>query len=278
MKVVKFVHRGRCAAGLVEGDQVAVIGPWHAMPAHQAPFELPSVLANGSRLRLPLSEVSLAPPVGPWNKIIGVGANYRDHAAEVGHAVDGPPQIFMRYADSLVGAGQPIVRPRCSEQLDFEGELAVVIGRPGRHIASADAMAHVWGYACFMDGSVRDFQRQSVASGKNFWHSGAFGPWIVTADRQVAKPDARLRTLLNGSVVQATELGRMVHGIADIIAYCSSWTPLAAGDVIATGTPSGIGARRTPPLWLRPGDQVTVDIDGIGVLSNVVVDEDAVPA
>jgi 2-keto-4-pentenoate hydratase/2-oxohepta-3-ene-1,7-dioic acid hydratase in catechol pathway len=277
LKVVKFVHRGRCAAGVVEGDEVAVIGPWHAMPAHQAPFELPSVLANGSRLRLALAEVSLAPPVGPASKIIGIGANYRDHAAEAGLDAAGPPQIFMRYADSLVGAGQPIVRPGCSEQLDFEGELAVVIGRPGRHIPIAGAMAHVWGYACFMDGSVRDFQRHSIATGKNFWHSGAFGPWIVTADKNIAGAGARLRTLLNGAEVQSTELGRMVHGIAEIIAYCSRWTPLAAGDVIATGTPSGIGARRTPPLWLRPGDTITVDIEGVGALSNPVIDEDPRP-
>jgi 2-keto-4-pentenoate hydratase/2-oxohepta-3-ene-1,7-dioic acid hydratase in catechol pathway len=275
LKVAKFVHRGRCATGLIEGNHVAVVGPWHDTPAHLAPFALPSLIANDARLRIPLEEVSLAAPVGPANKIICVGANYHDHAAEIGMAADGPPQIFMRYADSLVGDGQPIVRPHCSEQLDFEGELAVVIGRPGRHIARDDAMAHVWGYACFMDGSVRDFQRHSIAPGKNFWHSGAFGPWIVSADKEVAGPEARLRTLLNSEVVQSTHLGRMVHGIAEIIAYCSHWTPLAPGDVIATGTPSGIGARRTPPLWLRSGDMITVDIEGVGTLSNPVVDEDA---
>lgn len=275
MKVAKFVHRGRCATGLVQGDHVAVIGPWHEAPAHLAPFELPSLLTQGSRLRIPLNEISLAAPVGPAGKILCVGANYRDHAEEIGMADGGPPHIFMRYADSLVGDGQAIVRPQCSEQLDFEGELAVVIGRPGRHIQSADALRHVWGYACFMDGSVRDFQRHSIAPGKNFWRSGAFGPWIVTAGDNVAGPEAQLRTLLNGAVVQSTQLQRMVHSVAEIIAYCSHWTPLAAGDVIATGTPSGIGARRTPPVWLQSGDVISVEIESIGTLSNPVVDESA---
>jgi 2-keto-4-pentenoate hydratase/2-oxohepta-3-ene-1,7-dioic acid hydratase in catechol pathway len=283
VKLVKFEKHGRCASGVVLGEDIAVLGGWHPDPGEYAPFEAVRLMRpegsarnaqiKGLHERVRLAEVSLLAPVDTGSKIICVGANYRDHAAEIGMAADGPPQIFLRCADSLVGHGAVIVRPAVSVQLDFEAELAVVIGQPGRHIPAHAAMAHVLGYTCFMDGSVRDFQRHGVSAGKNFWRSGAMGPWLVTRDAFKPAPDVALRAVLNDQQVQAGTLGMMVHSIAELIAYCSQWTPLAPGDVIATGTPAGIGSRRTPPLWMASGDRLEVHIDGIGSLRNTVVDE-----
>lgn len=281
MKLAKVVHGARCAAAVVQGDEAIIVRPWNSMAAGRSPFALPSMLAadllaavEASSERVALAEVQLCAPVSPCSKILCVGANFSDHAAEIGQA--GPkakPQMFMRYADTLVGHGQPVVRPQASAQFDFEGELAVVIGRGGRHIAVDDAMGHVLGYTCFMDGSVRDYQRHAVTPGKNFWRSGAMGPWIVTADQVPAIGSAGLRTVLNGAMVQAASMDQMVHTVAELIAYCSQWTPLAPGDVIATGTPAGIGSRRTPPLWMKRGDVLEVRIEDVGVLANPVVDE-----
>jgi 2-keto-4-pentenoate hydratase/2-oxohepta-3-ene-1,7-dioic acid hydratase in catechol pathway len=280
MKALKIVHRGACAAGLLVGDEVAVVGRWHEGPAHQAPFDLPTqpiecwpALAAAARERLPLPLLDLAAPLDPRSRIICVGANYRDHAAEIGLGIDGPPQTFLRHAESLVGHGQPLVRPRLSEQFDFEGELAVVIGRAGRHLRPNDALSHVMGYSMFMDGSVRDFQRRDLCAGKNFWCSGAMGPWIASADEVPRPQELSLRTRLNAQLVQQGHGSQMVHDIAALIAYCSQWTPLAPGDVIATGTPAGVGSRRMPPLWMRAGDVIEVEIEGLGSLSNPVIDE-----
>jgi 2-keto-4-pentenoate hydratase/2-oxohepta-3-ene-1,7-dioic acid hydratase in catechol pathway len=279
MKLVKFERRGLCAAGVLEDTEIAVIGSWHAMPAHLAPFELPSMSvrdlvarARDAKERVQLTEVTLLPPVSPAARVICVGANYRDHAEEIGLPTDGPPLTFLRHPGSLVGHGEALFRPQASNQFDYEGELAVVIGHEGRHIAERDALSHVLGYTCFMDGSLRDFQKIAITPGKNFWRSGAMGPWIQTA--KIALPTtARLQTWVNGQKVQATTLDAMIHRVEALIAHCSMWTPLAVGDVIATGTPSGVAARRNPPLWLKDGDQVEVRIDGVGGLRNPVVDE-----
>ncbi len=223
---------------------------------------------------MPLAEVTLAPPVDPLAKIVCIGMNYRDHVGEIKLEVAENPTIFTRGIDTLVGHGGDIVRAKVSETFDFEGEIAVVIGRGGRHIAEADAMDHVGGYTCFMDGSIRAYQKHSITAGKNFWRTGAMGPWIVPAD-EFGVEDPALLTRLNGEVVQSSHASLMIFDIHRCIAYVSQVMPLRPGDVIATGTPGGVGSRRTPPLWMKPGDTIEVEVEGVGTLANHVVDEDA---
>jgi 2-keto-4-pentenoate hydratase/2-oxohepta-3-ene-1,7-dioic acid hydratase in catechol pathway len=166
-----------------------------------------------------------------------------------------------------------MIRPSVSDNFDFEGELAIVIGRGGRHIMPQRALDHVAGYTCFVDGSVRDFQKISVTSGKNFPATGPLGPWIVTTDEIPDPSRLTLVTRLNGAEMQRSGTDMLIHSVADIIAFCSAFTPLNPGDVIATGTPEGVGHRRTPPLWMKAGDVLEVEISGIGVLRTRVVDE-----
>lgn len=169
-----------------------------------------------------------------------------------------------------------MIRPRASEHYDFEGELAFVVGKAGRHVSQADALSHVAGYACYNDGSVRDFQRHTsqFTPGKNFHHSGAFGPWLVTAD-ELPDPGAMvLETRLNGEIVQHAETSDLLFGVPELIEYMSKVWPLRVGDVIATGTTGGVGAARKPPLWMKGGDQIEVEISGVGLLANPVIDED----
>lgn len=202
-----------------------------------------------------------------------IGINYRPHIIEMGREPPAKPVVFVRFASSLVGHGEPLTRPEASEQFDFEGELAVVIGRPARRVGRDSALEHVAGFACFNDGSVRDFQRHTsqFTPGKNFDGSGAVGPWIVTRDEIADPANLELTTRLNGDIVQRENTGELLFGIPEIIEYISVWTELKPGDVIATGTPGGVGAGRKPPLWMQPGDHVEVEISGLGVLSNPIV-------
>ena len=209
-------------------------------------------------------------------KILCVGVNYRPHIEEMGREVPGYPVVFTRFPSSLVDDGEDLVRPRISEQYDFEGELAVVIGRTARHVQRAEALDYVAGYCCFMDGSVRDWQRHTTqfTPGKNFEQSGAIGPMVAAAD--IPDPSVlELTTRLNGVVMQQGRVAELVFDIPTLIAYCSTFAELQPGDVIATGTPGGVGAARTPPVWLKGGDVVEVEISQIGVLRNPVRDEDA---
>jgi 2-keto-4-pentenoate hydratase/2-oxohepta-3-ene-1,7-dioic acid hydratase in catechol pathway len=224
-----------------------------------------------------LDELELDLPIPAPARILCVGLNYHDHRAESAARVTSDhPTFFVRFASSLVPAGQPIVRPSASDAFDYEGELAVIIGRPGRAIALDEALDHVGGYSCFMDGSIRDYQRHSsqFTAGKNFEQSGSFGPWIVTPEEFDAA-NAELTTTVDGREVQHAPIKDMIHSVAELIAYASIWTTLEPGDVIATGTPGGVGYARTPPLLLRPGDTVDVTITGIGTLTNPVVGEEA---
>ncbi len=207
-------------------------------------------------------------------RIICIGLNYREHAAEMGLEFPENPSLFSKWPDALVGHNQDIVRPKVSENFDFEGELAFIMGKPGRHIPKDAALDHVAGYAPFLDGSIRDFQGHSVIAGKNFQHSGSCGPWLTTADEVVDPMNLRLTTRLNGEVVQDESTEQLYYTVPDIIAYVSQFTPLHPGDVIATGTPSGVGAGRKPPLWMRPGDRIEIEISVLGVLANNVVAED----
>ena len=221
-----------------------------------------------------LAQMTLQPPITDPDKIICAGRNYRAHAAEAGGAPPENPQVFLRLVNTLVAHGQPMVCPKISGDFDYEGELALIIGKPGRHIAKADALSHIFGYTLFNDGSIRDIQfKHSIAAGKNFHQTGGFGPWIVTADEIPDPTRLHLATRLNGHEVQHTGIDDLIFDIPTLISYCSDWTPLVAGDVISTGTPEGVGFARKPPLWMKPGDVVEVEIGGIGVLRNPIVAE-----
>jgi len=207
-------------------------------------------------------------------KILCVGVNYRPHIEEMGREVPDYPVVFTRFPSSLVGPGEPVIRPLVSGEFDFEGELAVVIGKPARHVSREHALDVIARYCCFMDGSVRDWQRHTMqfTAGKNFERSGAMGP-MVAADI-VGDPTAlELTTRVNGEVMQRGRIADLVFDIPYLIEYCSTFAELRPGDVIATGTPGGVGAARTPPVWLQDGDIVEVEIPGVGVLSNPVRDE-----
>ena len=208
-------------------------------------------------------------------KFLCVGVNYLPHIREMGREPPEYPVVFVRFADTLVGHREAMVRPAASRQYDFEGELAVVIGRTARHVGRAEALDYVAGYSCFNDGSLRDFQMRALqwTPGKNFRHSGAFGPALVTTDECPDPGALRLQTRLNGAVVQDASTSQLCFDVPALIEICSVWTQLEPGDVIATGTPGGVGAGREPPLWMRPGDTVEVEIGGIGTLVNVIRDE-----
>ena len=222
-----------------------------------------------------LDEVEFLPPVADACKLLCIGINYVPHMKEMGRERPEYPVVFVRFADSIVGHGQPMIRPSDSVQFDYEGELAVVIGRRARRVTRAAALDYVAGYACFNDGSVRDYQRhsQQFTPGKNFHASGSFGPWLVTADEVPDPRKLRLTTRLNGEVVQDESVGELCFDVAQLIEYCSKWALLEPGDVIVTGTPGGVGAGRKPPLWMKAGDTVEVEISKLGVLRNPIADE-----
>jgi acylpyruvate hydrolase len=222
-----------------------------------------------------VADVTFRPVVPNPPKFLCVGRNYHEHVQEGRQDIPDVPVFFARFGSSLVGNREPIVRPRVSAQLDWEGELAVVLGKPGRHVAAERALDLVAGYTIFNDGSVRDYQARGVqwTAGKNFWRTGPFGPWLVTAD-EVPDPHALdLRTFVNGEQVQGANTSQLIFDICALIAHVSEWLPLEAGDVIATGTPSGVGLYSDPPRYLAAGDSVAVEIEGLGRLENPVVDE-----
>ncbi|MDG2242412.1 MAG: fumarylacetoacetate hydrolase family protein [Rhodospirillaceae bacterium] len=217
-----------------------------------------------------LDHVVLHQVVPDTGRIICVGKNYKDHAKEMGGDIPANPNLFMRTSQSLVGHQQSVIMPEASEQYDFEGELAVIMGRGGRHIPVDKALDYVAGYSCFLDGSVRDYQKHSFTAGKNFDSSGACGPWLVPA-HEISDPQTLfLTTRVNGEVMQQASTQEMIFSVAEIISYISAFTHLEPGDVLATGTPAGVGAGRKPPLWLKPGDHIKVEVEKVGMLSNSV--------
>jgi len=228
---------------------------------------------EGKRATLKLADVKLAPPVQNPRKIFCVGLNYKSHVAETKRPDADYPSIFTRFADSLTAHEQPMLMPSgLSRMFDFEGELAVIIGKRGRNITPADASSHIAGYACFNDATVRDWQRHSSqwTPGKNFPGTGALGPALVTADEVGDLSELALTTRLNGEVMQHASLSDFIFPVPVIIEYLSTFTILNAGDVIATGTPGGVGDRRQPPLYMKPGDAVEVEITRVGTLRNVI--------
>jgi 2-keto-4-pentenoate hydratase/2-oxohepta-3-ene-1,7-dioic acid hydratase in catechol pathway len=219
-----------------------------------------------------VSRVTFLPVIPNPGKIVCVGLNYEEHRVETGRDKTENPALFIRVAESQVGHEQPIVMPAESTNLDFEGEIAVVIGKRGRRISEEDSWKHIAGYACYNDGSVRDWQRHTLqwTAGKNFSRTGGFGPWMVTRDEIADGEELTLETRLNGEVMQHATTELMIHRIPRLISYISTFTPLEPGDVIVTGTPGGVGARRNPPVWMKPGDTVEVEVSKVGVLVNTI--------
>lgn len=215
---------------------------------------------------------TLDAPLDPGARIVCIGLNYRAHAEESGHAIPAHPVVFFRTHQSLVGPDATLIAPSVSDRFDWEGELAIVIGAPGHRIPEARAMSHVLGYCCFNDGSLRDWQKHTsqFSPGKNFDRSGAIGPWIATASDAPGLETLRLTTRLNGTVMQQSGVDDLIFAVPALIAYVSSFMALRVGDVIATGTPSGVGGARKPPIFLSDGDRIEIDIPGIGCLANSV--------
>ena len=281
MKFATFKANGTATWGLIDGEDAVDLG---TVLQDRYP-DLKSAIASnalheaaeriGDAKRYPLTGIEWLPVIPNPDKILCVGLNYEMHRKETGRAEVDNPTIFTRFANSQTGHLANIVRPRVSHELDFEGELAIIIGKAGRYISKADAWGHIAGYACYNDGSVRDFQRHThqFTPGKNFPDTGAFGPWMMTPDELGESGQLRIQTRVNGQVVQDATFEQMIFDIPRIIEYCSSFTRLEPGDVIATGTPGGVGAKRTPPLWLKPGDTVEVEIDRLGILRNAIADE-----
>ncbi|MDP3521195.1 MAG: fumarylacetoacetate hydrolase family protein [Hydrogenophaga sp.] len=283
MKLMSYLHAGLASygawtpAGIHDlGGQFRVTWPdLQAVIASDAALALARHhIEQGAKTYLDAADIVTLPLLSRPAKIFCIGVNYADHAQETQIAAAPHPTVFMRFADSQVGHGQPLVMPMESEQLDFEGEMAVVIGRGGRRIPREKAWEHVVGCACYNDASVRDWQFHSSqwGPGKNFHHTGAFGPWLVTRDEvdPSLKP-LTLTTRLNGEVMQQASTEDMLFDVPALIAYCSTLLPLQPGDVIVTGTPAGVGMSRQPPLYLQAGDVVEVEITGLGCLRNTVV-------
>jgi len=283
MKFASFTIHDKPSWGLVEDDDVADLGAllhdrFSDLKSAIAADALQEAAAAAPRAeRHPLSAITFLPVIPNPDKILCIGLNYETHRKETGRSEVEHPTVFGRFANSQTGHLTNIIRPRVSTDLDFEGELAIVIGKPGRYIPRSEAWQHIAGYACYNEGSVRDFQRHThqVTPGKNFPATGAFGPWLVTPDEIDDLGPLRLQTRLNGEVVQEATISQMIFDVPRQIEYCSSFTRLEPGDVIATGTPGGVGSRRTPPLWMKAGDVVEVEIDRIGLLRNGIADEEA---
>ncbi len=287
MKLMMF-HKGKgVTLGLVEGKTVIDLGT--ADPA--LPKDLQGLIAAGpsalatakaaaanapASARFVLSAMKPALPIANPAKIVCVGLNYALHAKEGGHPIPTYPSFFLRVPTSLVAAGAPVIRPKVSVQLDYECELTIVIGKGGRHIAEEKALEHVFGYTLFNDVSVRDFQRKTTqwTPGKNFDGTGPLGPCVVTADELPAGASGlRITTRVNGETMQDSNTSDMIFSTARIVALLSEFMTLEPGDLIATGTPSGVAHARKPPAWMKAGDTVDVEVEGIGVLSNPVADE-----
>jgi 2-keto-4-pentenoate hydratase/2-oxohepta-3-ene-1,7-dioic acid hydratase in catechol pathway len=285
MKLISYRHDGVETWGAVDGDQVldlaaatgtATLAEFIASPA----FQDRDVLASTAPAGPALADVEFLPVIPRPEKIVCAVRNYMDHHQEVLAAgmqrelAEFPP-IFLRVWRSQVAHDRPIVRPNVSESLDWEGELAVIIGKGGRDIPEADAWDHVAGYSCYNDASVREWQfhAKQIASGKNFENTGAFGPWMVTTDEIEPGRKLEIQTRLNGEVVQASDTGNMIFPIPRLINYASTIFTLVPGDVIVTGTPAGVGWSKKPPRFMQPGDVVEVEVEGIGVLRNPVVSQ-----
>ena len=282
MKLISFRKGKRFSWGAVVDGGIVDLGKRleGRYPSLRSALEkgaLPKVrkALKGAKVSFKLDAVTLLPPIPRADKIILVGLNYEEHRKETGRDKTARPVLFTRFNNTQIGHNQPLIKPRASDKFDYEGELAVIIGKSGRAVSEAVALSHVAGYSCYHDGSVRDWQfhTSQFTPGKNFPATGGFGPWLVTADEI---PDPHLLPIqlrLNGQTMQNSNTQEFIFGIDKIIAYVSQVITLEPGDVIFTGTPPGVGMARKPPVFLKPGDVVEVEIEGLGVLRNPVAAE-----
>jgi len=284
MKLTSYRVRDRASYGIVTGegviDAARHLGErYPTLRAALAGNALPELkkLAGSGEINHKLADISFLPVIPDPEKILCVGINYAAHVKETGREMPTKVMIFTRFANTQVGHNQPMLKPKVSDRYDFEGELAVIIGKRGRYVSEQDALGHVAGYACYNDGSIRDWQRHTTqfTPGKNFPGTGAFGPWLVTADEIPDPSKLTLTTRLNGTVMQQSGTDDLIFSVQHCIAYCSSFTYLEPGDVIITGTPGGVGNYREPPIFMKPGDKIEVDITGIGTLVNTIAEEQA---
>src|SRR5262245_20754150 len=278
MKLMSFVANGESLFGVVSGDGVIAMNKrvgCKSLREALAGGLLPQIktAAQGAAPDHKLADIKILQVIPDPELITCAGINYRSHASETGRDIPKQPIMFIRRTDTLVGHEGELIRPTLSQQLHFDGELAVAVGVGGLHIMTGQALEHVAGYTCFVDGSVRDYQKFSVTSGKTFPGTGPLGPWLVTTDEIPDPTKLTLMTRLNGKEMQRSATDLLIYSVPHIIAFCSDFTPLSPGDVIATGTPEGVGHRRNPQVWMQPGDVLEVEITGIGVLRNRVVDE-----
>ena len=278
MKFASYFGPQGPSFGLVRGEEIVDLSTRLSLPDLQALIAQGLSAATDFANRpadFAIAQVRFLPVMTAPRKIICVGVNYDEHRSEMGRQRAEYPTIFTRFADTQIGHLQPLIRPHASAALDYEGELAVIIGRGGRTIPAARALDAIAGYSCYNDASVRDWQRHTsqFIPGKNFPGTGAFGPYLVTADEVGDPQTLQLTTRLNGEVMQKATTDLMIFPVRELIAYISSFTPLLPGDVIITGTPSGVGAARNPPVFMKAGDVVEVEISRVGLLRNPVIDE-----
>ena len=282
MRFVSFVRKGQVSYGLVRGEGVVDLGGrlGHGVTTIRDAIATQSLqkiddFNFSEQPELTWSDITLLPVIPNPSKILCVGLNFQKHKLETGRSDVAYPTVFTRFADSQVAHGHPMIKPACSESFDYEGEMAVIIGKGGRRIAPKVALEHIAGYSCYNDGSVRNFQRHTsqFVPGKNFPCTGGFGPFMVTPEEVVDYKSLRIQTRLNGEVMQEASLSDLIFPLEDIISYCSQFTPLSAGDVIVTGTPGGVGDRRVPPVYMLAGDIVEVEIGCLGVLRNPIINE-----
>ncbi len=279
MRWMSFETGGRASYGLVVGDGVVDVG---AMRPNERTLKdllaigaLASAGAEAAKRKpdVKLADVTYLPVITNPDKILCVGINYKAHQEETGRDPTSHPTIFVRFAGAQIGHGAPMVQPKESDRLDFEGEIALVIGKRARRVPLEKALEYVAGYSCYNDGSVRDFQRHTTqfTPGKNFVGTGGFGPWLTTPDEIGDPGSMELTTRLNGEVMQHATASLLIFGFAEIIAYCSTFIELVPGDVIVSGTPGGVGAARNPPVFMKEGDVIEVEVKPIGTLRNRVV-------
>ena len=282
MKLASYLHDNAASYGSVIGDGIidltrrigARYPDIRALLAADG-LETAKQASAGLAPDLKLAAVKLLPVIPNPGKIFCIGLNYDDHRREGKHEKTEAPAVFVRFPESQVGHGQPMLRPRESSKFDYEGEIALIIGKRGRRIPESEAWSYVAGYSCYNDGSVRDWQHATSqwTAGKNFAATGAFGPWMVSADEIEPGSTLTLVTRLNGVEMQRSNTDFLIHSIPRLIAHLSTWVPLAPGDVIVSGTPGGVGARREPPVWMKSGDVIEVEVDRVGVLRNTVADD-----
>ncbi|SEL00532.1 2-keto-4-pentenoate hydratase/2-oxohepta-3-ene-1,7-dioic acid hydratase (catechol pathway) [Kosakonia sacchari] len=280
MKLASYIHHGRKSYGIYTDAGIIDLGQkigqqyptlkdllqWDALAVAKQYVDYPPDITD--------NDISFLPVIEEPGKIFCVGMNYAEKRKEFAET-NNAPTLFIRFADSQTGHARPVIKPNITEEFDYEGELAVIIGKAGENIIRGDALSHVAGYSCYMDGSVRDWQHAWFTAGKNWRQTGAFGPYMTTVD-EIPDPHAlSIQTYLNGMLVQNDSTASMIHKVADLISYISTFTTLSPGDVIITGSPGGVGKKRNPPLFMHEGDCVEVTIEKLGRLTNTIVESTA---